>query len=422
LAQEGLAPDATPRLDGPMNTQARAVVLGMGVNGLGVTRSLGEAGIRVTAVDTTRWAPEAFSRYCEPLVCPSPVTEPERVLELLLAEGKKLDRPAVLLPTSDAFALFLSRHRAELGQRFLFALPAPSVSEAFVDKQLQHQMAERTGIPCPRTFYPSRGADIARIKHAIDYPAFLKPRLAHLWGPVFGTKGFRIDGPADLERRLAEIAPSGLGVIAQSIIPGPNTNHYHVCAYIDASNRPLGLYLQRKIRQYPTDFGNGVLNESVRAQDAMELGVEYLQRLQYRGLTFIEFKRDARTGELTLIELNPRLPQSNILATRCGVNLPLLAYLDLTGQKPAPQTGYREGVRYLVLRRDCRAFLDYYRRGELGPVEWARSLAAARAFPYLDRRDPLPFVMAVIRGIWRQLISLGNTVWHGMRRRDRTGR
>jgi predicted ATP-grasp superfamily ATP-dependent carboligase len=260
-------------------------------------------------------------------------------------------------------------------------------------------------------------AEVARIKDQIDYPAFLKPCASHLWAPVFGTKGFRIDGPTDLERRLAEIAPSGLDVIVQSIVPGPNTNHYMVCAYIDDSNRPLVLYVHRKIRQHPTDFGNGSLIQSVRAPDAAELGTRLLERLHYRGLASIEFKRDARTGELTLIEVNPRLGENNILPTRCGVNFPLLAYLDLTGQKPASVTHYREGARFLVVGKDFRAFLDYHRQEELGPLEWARSVMTARVFPYYDWRDPLPFVMATGGGLWRRLLHWPTKAWQAIRRR-----
>ena len=83
----------------------------------------------------------------------------------------------------------MSRYRAELRRSFLFALPPPSVLEGLVDKWLQHQMAERAGIPCPRTFHPGSMAEVARIKDQIDYPAFLKPCVSHLWAPVFGTKG-----------------------------------------------------------------------------------------------------------------------------------------------------------------------------------------------------------------------------------------
>jgi len=400
-----------------MNTQARAFVLGMGVNGLGVARGLGEAGVRVTGVAVAGWAPEFFSRYCERLVCASPDAEPERVLELLLAEGARLDRPAVLLPASDAFVRLMSRHRAELQRWFLFALPPPSVVEGLADKWLQHQMAVRAGIPCPRTFHPGSMAEVARIKDQIDYPAFLKPCVSHLWAPIFGTKGFRIDGPSDLEGRLAEIAPSGLDVIIQAVVPGPNTNHYIVSAYFDDSNRPLALFTQRKIRQYPTDFGLGALIESVRAPDAEELGARLLERLHYRGMACIEFKRDARTGELTLIEVNPRLGLKNIHGTRCGVNFPLLAYLDLTGQKPASVTHYREGVRFLVVGKDFRAFLDYHRRGELGPLEWARSVMTARVFPYFDWRDPLPFVMATGGGLWRRLVHWPKKARQAIRRR-----
>ena len=367
-----------------MNTRARAFVLGMGVNGLGVARGLGEVGIRVTGVEPAGWAPEFYSRYCERLVCPSPEAEPERVLEVLLAEGAKLERPAVMLPTGDAFLRFMSRHRDELRRCFLFALPAPSVSEALVDKWLQHEMAVRAGIPCPWTFHADSVPEIARIKDQIEYPVFLKPCVSHLWTPVFRTKGFRVNDPGDLERRLNEIGPSGLDVIIQAIVPGPNLNHYCVCAYSDDSSRPLGLFTFRKIRQYPTDFGLGTLVESVRAPDAAELGTRLLERVRFCGPATIEFKRDARTGELILIEVNPRLGLKNIQATRCGVNLPLIAYLDLTGQKPAPVTHYRDGVRFLVLGKDFRAFLDYYRRGELGPIEWVRSVLTARVFPYFS--------------------------------------
>jgi D-aspartate ligase len=218
-----------------------------------------------------------------------------------------------------------------------------------------------------------------------------------------------------LERRLVEINPSGLDVIVQSIVPGPNTNLYLVRAYADASSRPLVLCTQRKIRQYPTDFGDATLSESVRAEDVAELGAEFMQRIGYHGLASIEFKRDARTGDLKLMELNTRLGQNNILNTRCGVNVPLVAYLDLTGQKPAPRTEHREGVRYVVVGKDFRAFLDYYRRGELGPVQWAHSVATARVFPYLDWRDPFPFLVAAGRGLWRRLFFWRKKARQGLR-------
>ncbi len=102
----------------------------------------------------------------------------------------------------------------------------------------------------------------------------------------------------------------------------------------DARGRPLALLTVRKIRQYPIDFGNATLLESVRGENVERLAMQFFQGLAYRRIGTIEFKRDACDGQLRLIELNTRLPQNRIHCTRCGVNLPLLAYLDLTGQRP----------------------------------------------------------------------------------------
>jgi predicted ATP-grasp superfamily ATP-dependent carboligase len=316
------------------------------------------------------------------------------VLELLLARGSRLDAPAVLLPTGDAFVQFLSRYERELRRWFLFALPEPPAREALVDKRLQYELAAQVGTPCPRTWPLRQWDDLARIAREVEYPAVLKPCAAHLWRSVFRNKGFLVDGPAELERRCAEIAPHGLEMLVQSFVPGPPTNLYLLHAYIDDGDRPLAVWTKRKLRQYPVELGTGTLSESVRCEEVEQLGLELLRRVRYRGIGYVEFKRDERDGRFKLIELNGRLPQSNIHAARCGVNFPLIAYLDLTGQKPEPQMEYRLGVRYLNAVNDFQAFWTLYGRGELGPVEWLRSIAGARVFAHFDWRDPLPFLAA----------------------------
>jgi threonine dehydrogenase-like Zn-dependent dehydrogenase len=85
----------------PFLRKARAFVLGLGATGLGAVRSLGAVGISVTGVD---WEPDAAgfkSRYCDAIRCADPAQEPEQVLDDLLSEGDKLDRPAVIIPTGD---------------------------------------------------------------------------------------------------------------------------------------------------------------------------------------------------------------------------------------------------------------------------------------------------------------------------------
>lgn len=116
------------------STQPTAFVLNASLAGLGAIRSLGRAGVPVVALDPDPGHAGFVSRCCTARQCPHPVREPERLVEFLIDEGRRLDEPGVLSPASDAFVLFISRHRDALKDHFLFILPAPEVVEQSVDK------------------------------------------------------------------------------------------------------------------------------------------------------------------------------------------------------------------------------------------------------------------------------------------------
>jgi predicted ATP-grasp superfamily ATP-dependent carboligase len=182
--------------------------------------------------------------------------------------------------------------------------------------------------------------------------------------------------------------------LVQSLVLGPTTNQYTTNIYMDASSRLMGLFTNWRLRQLPVDFGVGTFRISKRQPRVEELATAFLSTIGFWGIGCVEFKRDQRDGQFKLIELNARLSQNNIHGTRCGVNLPLLAYLDLTGQNPKPMMVFTEGVPWLFATRDFEAFCDYHRSGDLGWWPWLRSVATARSFALLDWRDPLPFLSA----------------------------
>lgn len=373
-----------------------AFVLGLFDTGLGSIRSLGRAGIPVIGSDSDPRMPGFKSRYCTARLCPDPIRQPDELVRFLLDEGQRLDEPGILFPTSDAFVLFLSRYRKDLATSFRFALPSEEVLEAIVNKRRQYELAEQVGTPYATTFYPETMEDVRRIKDEVDYPAFIKPYHGHLWRERFGGthKGFKVHAPEELIARFEEILPTDLQVMVQSIIPGPNTNHFKVSAYIGQSGEPLAVFTLRKIRQYPTEFGVGAVVESLRYPELAELGLKFLLGIGYRGIGSIEFKKDERDGGLKMIELNPRLWQQNIHATDCGMNFPLIQYLELTGQHPAPQTEFKERVRWLDAMADFQSFWAYFRRGELSPWTWVRSWIGARSFATFAWDDLGPFFKA----------------------------
>ena len=373
-----------------------AFVLSLFDTGLGAIRSLGRLGIPVIGLDSDPHMPGFKSRFCTAKLCPNPVHQPDELVRFLLDEGQQLERPGILFPASDAFVLFLSRYRDDLSAYFRFALPPANVLEAIANKRRQYELAEQVGTPYPRTFYPETMDDVQRIKEEVEYPAFIKPYYGYLWREKFGGthKGFKVHTPQELVERFRVILPTGLQVLVQSIIVGPNTNHFKVNVYMSTTGEPLAVFTLRKIRQYPTEFGVGTVVESLRFPELVELGLKFFRGIGYQGIGSIEFKKDERDGQLKMIELNPRLWQQNIQATVCGIDFPLVQYLDLTGQAPLPQTEFVEGIKWLDAMADFQAFWDYFRRGELSPWAWLRSWRGVRAFATFAWDDLGPFLRA----------------------------
>jgi predicted ATP-grasp superfamily ATP-dependent carboligase len=125
--------------------------------------------------------------------------------------------------------------------------------------------------------------------------------------------------------------------ILQEVIKSGD-GHIYICSvYFDGESQPLGIYTGRKIRQYLPDFGVTCFGESVIEPKVLELTIEFLQKIKFKGLGTAEFAKDRIGGEYLFLELNGRSYYHNILFTDCGINLPYINYCDLT-EKPCTIT------------------------------------------------------------------------------------
>ncbi|MDQ3541647.1 MAG: hypothetical protein M3440_13275 [Chloroflexota bacterium] len=379
---------------GQQESKPTAYVLNVSLAGLGAIRSLGRAGVPVVGLDPDPNHSGFVSRYCDARQCPHPVHDPERLIEFLVNEGRRLDQPGVLSPASDAFVLFISRFRDDLKAYFRFNLPSSEVMEATVDKRKLYAVAASAGFAHADTHYPTDMNDIHHIKDELEYPVYIKPYYSHMWQVHFpgAGKGIKAQGPAELVTSFERIFPTGVEAMVQSIIVGPASNVRTVYVYITPGGEPLGLVATRKIRQYPVEFGRGSIAETFHDPAFAAHGLEFFQKIGYRGFGTIEFKLDDHDGMQKATDLNPRWVKPINLPISAGVNFPLIHYLDLIGETPAPEMNYRDGVRWLDAKSDVSSAWPSVRSRTISPVELGRSWAGARSFPSFAMDDLKPFL------------------------------
>jgi len=382
-----------------------AFVLNAGLAGLGAIRSLGRAGVPVVALDPEPSRVGFASRYCTGRRCPHPVDEPDQLLEFLIAQARGESQRPVLSPASDAWVLFLSRHRDELRDSFRFNLPSHEVVEASVDKRALYALAARVGVPHAATHYPETLDDVRDVAAAVEYPVYIKPYYSHLWHAAFpGTgKGIKASSAAQLVESFARILPTGTQAMVQEIIRGPATNVQSIRVYITQDGSLLGAFTNRKIRQYPVEFGRATMAESIHDPAFRDMGIRFFQDIDYRGFGLIEFKRDDRDGVLKVTDLNPRWLKTVNIATDSGIDFPLMHYLDLIGEEPPAQLQFEAGVRWLDAAGDFASAMSLIGIGDLSRLAWVRSWLGSRSFSSFAIDDWRPFLTEYRYG--RRLVS-----------------
>jgi D-aspartate ligase len=379
------------------DTRTEAFVLGMNETGLTAARCLGREGIAVKGFDISAERAAFRSRYCSATeVCPDPLQQPDDLLGFLRARVGEQSQKVVLLPTSDLFCLFLSRHRAQLEDKFLMSLPSEDLAERLVNKRGLYELAAANNTPFPQSYFPDSYDEALAVKDSLRYPAFIKPYWGHQWRRHFGGmhKGFKVQSPDEFLSRFREVLASGHSALVQSYITSADDNLFSVSLYVNLAGEVSGAFPRRQVRQYPPNSGTVTLAISERNPELVANATHFCQSIGYRGIAGLEYKRDREDNQYKLLDFNPRLMLSDGLTAYCGINLPLIQYRDLTCQGPAPRSEYPEGAKWLESMADFDAFKQYHERGELGFKDWLRSMWGARAFALFAWDDPLPFLFA----------------------------
>ncbi len=390
----------------PSLTLPPAVLVGFdSMQGLPAARILAARGVPVIGI-----AANPKHSQCKTNVCREIIYAPTADVALiphLITLGQRLNEKAVLFPCEDTNVLLVSRHRRQLEPYFHILLPDHNVVEMLMDKVSFYSYAQRHGLPIPKTFFIENAAELALAARQLNYPCVLKPRgsAARQWEAETIYKAFKVNDAPQLIAIHQHYQKYTDCFVVQEWIDGKVSDLYSCTCYFDRDSRPLATFVARKTRQWPPETGISCLGEEIRDDTVLGETIRLFRTVQYRGLGYMEMKRDQRTGKYFIVEPNIGRPTGrSSIAEAGGVELLYTAYCDALGL-PLPESRQQtyQGVKWIHLRKDLQSAFQYWRRGELTIPQWWRSMRGKKVYAVESWRDPWPCIfdwLAAARAIF----------------------
>ncbi len=376
--------------------------------GLGILRDLGRLGVPAIAMDSQPRSIGLASRYAMPCMCRDPRYDEEALIEDLERLGAALPQRAVLFPGFDDEVWAISRHADRLERYYIVPLARWEVMQRLADKELQMKAAWKAGVDTPKTYFVHGPDDLEAAAAEVPFPALFKPLRHQEMRRRFGVKVITMPTVEHLARGYEKGRVCG-PLMLQEIVPGDDRDFYTFGAYHDASSRPLGVFVSRKVRQHPRGFGESRIAESCWVDEVADDSLRLLRELSFHGVSGTEFKRDPRDGRLKLMEVNARHWLHHSLATAAGVNLSLIAYSDALG-RPIEGAKQTDGVRWLDFPREARDSLSELVRREMNIETFLSGLRNARVDAVYSTDDPAPALRELSTGVelrvWRTLAKI----------------
>lgn len=263
----------------------------------------------------------------------------------------------VLIPTSDTSAEFMSFHKEELKKLTGVLMPDREVFEKGYDKNNLMTVCRENGFPHPQTV-DLNGLDVQKVKEfkrfkeleSFPYPGLLKPNLTS------GGRGMTLVNSLD---ELLAVYPAIHGQygechLQQFIKPGGKQVKVQVMT--DLSGEPVYSSVIWKQRYYPVNGGSSCCNITINNPEIVKVCGNVLKTIGWVGFADFDVIEDPETGELLIMEINPRIPACVRSAFKSGMDFATMI-ADATVGKAFRKYEYRPGKKLRHLGFEVLWFL-----------------------------------------------------------------
>lgn len=362
-----------------MNNKIRVLLLATNSHiSLDVARCLGTAKtINLRVFSSERWPLARFSRYCSSFTHQSRGINDDQLLDQIniAADSNNAD---IIMAADETTIKFLSVHAKEVSQFVsVAATPDFDTFELVRNKWSLASFARNHNIPHPKTVLLTNTIELELEREKMGFPILIKP-VSGSGGEdiqIFHNQQHLLDFISGNPQRRNEF-------IVQEYIWGFDVDCSVLCdkGQIRAYTIQQG-FLHDSNPFRPSPGINFVVNPK-----ALDSVTKLISELNWSGIAHIDLRFNKETGEVNLLEINPRYWGSLLGSLFIGVNFPYLHCLQSLGLSFSHPSYKQE--RYIF-------------RNGITLKHWAKRLKDKSKIPISLReskllyslRDPLPEVV-----------------------------
>ncbi len=315
----------------------------------------------------------------------------------------------MLYPGADPYVEFIDTYFDELKEHYLFPMDRKGFWSEVMDKYTMSLLADKFNVKVPETINGDDPNLAQRVNEEIKYPCIIKPMDSASFVRDYRHKVFIINSEEELMEKVNMCKRDEHGIIVQRIIPGPEENCYCYDAYLNQDSQVTHYTSAYKIRQWPNNFGASTYAKQSWIPEIHEICKPFLEGIKFKGFAEVELKRDEVTDEIYLIEVNVRTINFNEMLYKCGLNFPLIAYLEMTDEIPPNKSvEYETGYVFHYMYEDLFAIRGYLKSGQMSLGKIIRDNTFKKVHSTWSWSDPMPgiyFVGTIIGKVFRRILG-----------------
>lgn len=277
------------------------ILFGDGTQTPPMAKSLAKHGYEVHAIFESKWSYGFGSRYIKKKYLCEDLDDELKYIAFVLKVVRSIQY-ATILPMHDESAALLSKYKDELLKFTHFVMPDYEVFESGFDKHRLMEICKKHGYPHPKTTLVDGGSLDGIDLDVLHYPLLIKPNH------TCGARGMTFcKDKSDLIEKFPTIYKEYGDCHLQRFVP-EGGHQVEVQLYVNEKNELIQTSVIKKFRWYPEKGGSSCCNISCENDSIVHICYSILKDIGWIGFADFDTIEDPVTGELLIMEINPRVP------------------------------------------------------------------------------------------------------------------